>query len=324
MLADPEADPAAEAEDEAVADERLRLIFTCCHPALPLEARVALTLRTLGGLTTPEIARAFLTAKSTMAQRLVRAKRKIKDAGIPYRVPDQELLGERVSGVLAVLYLIFNEAYSASTGPELTRVDLGREAIRLTRMLVGQMSDEPEALGLLALMLYHDSRRLTRTDGNGSLLLLEEQDRTRWDRSLIREANAVFERAIEGGAPGPYQLQAAIAGLHANAPTPAHTDWRHVAACYDRLAEIAPTPVVALNGVVAHAMADGPERGLELLGGIRELDGYHLFHATRADLLRRLGRNAQAAEAYERALDLSENDAERTFLERRLAQLPTR
>lgn len=310
--------------DRPIADERLRLIFTCCHPALPLEARVALTLHALGGLTTAEIARAFLTAESTMAQRLVRAKRKIRDAAIPYRVPDVDQLAERLSGVLAVLYLIYNESYAATSGDELVRTDLGVEAVRLARLLAEQLSGEPEVLGLVALMLFHDARRPARTGDDGSLLLLEDQDRSLWNRALIRQANQTLAAAAELGRPGPYQLQAAIAGLHAGAPSAAQTDWRHIAGCYDRLIEMLPTPVVALNRVVAYAMADGPAVGLALLDDLGQLGGYHLYHATRAELLRRLARFAEAADAYRRALDHVENRAQREFLQRRLEEMNER
>ncbi len=307
--------------DAPIADERLRLIFTCCHPALGSEARVALTLHTLGGLTTAEIAHAFLVAETTMAQRLVRAKRKICDAGIPYRVPDADQLTERLSGVLAVVYLIYNESYAATTGDDLVRADLGAEAVRLSRMLADQLPAEPEVLGLLALVLFHDARQDARTGDDGSLLLLADQDRRLWDRALIREASRTLERAIALNRPGPYQLQAAIAGLHAAAPRAEQTDWQHIVACYDRLIELAPTPVVALNRVVARAMAEGPAVGLTLLDDMDQMRQYHLYHATRAELLRRLARFAEAADAYRGALDHVENRAQRAFLERRLAEM---
>ncbi len=319
-----ENDPAgAENGDSVIEDDRLRLIFTCCHPALPLEGRVALTLRTLAGLTTTEIARAFFVSEPTMAKRLVRAKGKIVNAGIPYRVPPAHLLKERTSGVLAVLYLLFNEGYKASAGPDLIRVDLCREAIRLARALTTLMPGELEARGLLALMLFQHSRRLARVDRAGDLVTLEEQDRSRWDRRESYEANALLENALRRGRAGPYQLQAAIAACHANAAHPAATDWKQIAALYGRLIEIMPHPLVALNQAVAIGMATGPDKGLERVDRLvasGELRGYHLLYATRADLLRRLGRQSEAGAAYRQALSCAPSDAERRYLTRRLDQ----
>jgi len=304
-----------------VPDDRLRLIFTCCHPALRMDARVALTLKTLGGLTTGEIARAFLVPEPTMAQRLVRAKRKIRQAAIPYRVPPAELLPERLPGVLAVLYLVFNEGYAATTG-QLVRTDLCDEAIRLARLVVALMPDEPEIRGLLALMLLQHSRRDARTDPLGTMILLEDQDRARWDHAMIDEGLATLDGALAARRPGPYQLQGAIAALHARAPRPEDTDWPQIAALYDRLLESSPSPVVELNRAVAIAMADGPERGLALFAPLEvELGDYHLFHAARADLFRRLGRNEEAAAAYRRALELVTNPRQRAYLEGRLAEV---
>ncbi|MET0801703.1 MAG: RNA polymerase sigma factor [Actinomycetota bacterium] len=312
---------ALEDEMHEIPDERLRLIFTCCHPALPVESRVALTLRTVGGLTTREIARAFLSPEPTVAQRLVRAKRKIREAGIPYRVPPHDLLEERLGGVLTVLYLIFNEGYSATSGG-LVRVDLCEEAIWLTRVVDRLLPNEPEVLGLLALMLVHHSRRRTRIDEAGDLVLLEDQDRSRWDHDMIDEGVALLDRAIELRAPGPYQVQGAIASLHAQAPRPEDTDWPEIASLYARLADMTPSPVVELNRAVAVAMADGPGAGLPLLDELAgELETYHLFHSARADLLRRLERRDEAAESYRRALTLATNPAERAFLQRRLAEM---
>jgi RNA polymerase sigma-70 factor, ECF subfamily len=303
-------------------DERLRLIFTCCHPALALESRVALTLRTVGGLSTKEIARALLAPEATVAQRLVRAKRKIRDAGIPYRVPPKELLGERLEGVLAVLYLVFNEGYSSTSDREIVRTDLCDEAIWLMRTVDRLLPDQPEVAGLLALMLLHHSRRNTRTDDDGGLVLLEDQDRARWDHDMIDEGVGVLDRAIASRSPGAYQLQAAIAALHARAPRPDDTDWPQIASLYGALAEIEPSPVVELNRAVAVAMADGPRAGLALVEPLEAaLDHYHLFHAARGDLLRRLERADDAASAYRRALGLTENPAERAFLQGRLDAL---
>lgn len=316
---------ADEADESGIADDRLRLIFTCCHPALPLEARVALTLRTLAGLTTAEIARAFLVSEQTMAKRLVRAKAKIRDAGIPYRVPPGPLLPERTAGVLAVLYLLFNEGYSATEGAELIRTGLCAEAIRLARLLSALMPDEPETLALLALMLLHDARRAGRVNAAGELVPLEEQDRRRWDAASVAEGCAVLDTAARRAArPGFYQLQAAIAACHATAPTAADTDWALIARLYGLLAELTSSPVVALNQAVARAMAEGPAVGLDLVGRLAEdprLAGYHLLPATRADLLRRLGRWPEAAAAYREALGLTASAAERRYLRRRLAEV---
>ncbi|MGW5174157.1 RNA polymerase sigma factor [Streptomyces sp. NPDC004082] len=310
-------------EDGGVEDDRLRLIFTCCHPALPVEARVALTLRTLAGLTTPEIARAFLVPEATMAQRLVRAKRKIRNAGIPYRVPPAHLLPERTTGVLGVVYLLFNEGYAATSGTDLVRTDLCAEALRLARVLARLMPDEPEVLGLLALLLLHDSRRGTRVDATGALVTLEDQDRGAWDRAAIEEGAALVETALRRGRPGPYQIQAAIAACHTTAATAGETDWADIAALYAELARRVPSAVVRLNRAVAVGMAEGPGQGLALVVELEktgELDGYHLLPATRADLLRRMGRTAEAARAYDEALELVENAAERRFLEWRLRE----
>ncbi|MET7685997.1 RNA polymerase sigma factor [Streptomyces sp. NPDC005423] len=316
-------DPEYDGDDSGVSDDRLRLIFTCCHPALPIEARVALTLRTLAGLTTAEIARAFLVPEATMAQRLVRAKRKIRNAGIPYRVPPAHLLPERTTGVLGVVYLLFNEGYAATTGTGLVRTNLCAEAVRLARVLVRLMPDEPEVPGLLALLLLHDARRTTRVDGAGDLVTLEEQDRTAWDRAEVAEGGALLEATLRRGRPGPYQIQAAIAACHTTAPTAEETDWADIVALYGELERHVPSAVVRLNRAVAVGMAQNPSAGLELVAELErsgELAGYHLLPATRADLLRRMGRRAEAAESYAAALELAENDAERRFLRRRLTE----
>jgi RNA polymerase sigma-70 factor (ECF subfamily) len=319
----PAEQPGGQSGDDGLPDDRLRLIFTCCHPALPLPAQVALTLRTLTGLSTAEIARAFLVPENTMAQRLTRAKNKIRNAGIPFRVPPPDMLPERTEAVFAIVYLLFNAGYApGAAGPDQRRVTA--EAIRLARLLAALLPDEPEAGGLLALMLLHDARAAARTDADGDLVPLEEQDRSRWDRRRIAEGTSVLEAALARRRPGPYQVQAAIAACHAEAEKAEATDWRQIALLYGELARMAPGPVVELNRAVAVAMAEGPAVGLALadaLDASGALAGYHLLPATRADLLRRLGRDGQAADAYREALALAPTEAERRFLARRLASL---
>jgi len=315
-------DPAA-LDDDGVEDDRLRLIFTCCHPALPPDAQIALTLREVCGLTTEEIAHAFLAAPPTVAQRIVRAKSKIRDAGIPYQMPSRADFPDRLDTVLRVVYLVFNEGYSASSGASLTRHDLSAEAIRLGRLLV-ELLPEPEAIGLLALMLLHESRRAARTSPTGELILLDDQDRSRWNRQMIAEGSALVERALSSRRFGPYTLQAAVAAVHAEAASPAVTDWAQIVGLYDVLLRADPSPVVELNRAAAMAMRDGPAAGLALIDAILargDLEDYHLVHSARADLCRRLGRMAEARASYERALVLTRQEPERRFLERRLGEL---
>lgn len=312
----------SEMDDDSIPDERLKLMFTCCHPSLALETQVALTLHTLGGLSTPEVARAFLVPVPTMAQRLARARSKIRNAGIPYRVPPAELLPERLDALLAVIYLIFNEGYVSTTGDTLTRRELCAEAIRLGRVLVNLLPESAEAHGLLALMLLHDSRREARLDAAGEIVLLDEQDRARWNQEKIREGVALLDEALALSAPGPYQIQAAISALHAEAPTAADTDWRQIAVLYGRLAAMTPSMVIEVNRAVAIAMAIGVHEGLQILLRLEDqADGYYPYHAARADLLRRLNERDAAADAYKRALTLCANNAERIYLQRRLEEM---
>jgi RNA polymerase sigma-70 factor (ECF subfamily) len=310
-------------DDEKIEDDRLRLIFTCCHPALAPEARTALTLREVCGLTTEEIARAFLTTPSTLAQRIVRAKAKIREARIPYKVPSKEELPERLGTVLQVIYLIFNEGYSASSGESLTRSDLSNEAIRLCRLLL-ELLPEPEVMGLLALMLLHESRKSARTNSDGDLILLEDQNRSLWNHDMILEGVSLVEKALSSQSVGPYAIQAAISAVHAEAPTAAETDWSEIVGLYGILMQVNPSPVVELNRAVAVAMRDGPQDGLELIDEILargELKDYHLVYSARAELCRRLGKSEEAKISYKRALSLAQQEPEKRFLERRLGEL---
>lgn len=320
-ILDNPSDDKEEIDVQAIPDDRLKLMFTCCHPSLPLEAQVALTLHTLGGLSTPEIARAFLVPVPTMAQRLARARSKIRNAGIPYRVPPAELLPERLDALLAVIYLIFNEGYVITSGDGLTRADLCAEAIRLCRVLVDLLPESAEAKGLLALLLLHDSRRETRLNERGELVLLDEQDRTRWDQAKIREGIAILDEALLLHAPGAYQIQAAISALHAEAAAPEATDWAQIAALYGSLYTMMPSSVVAVNQAVAVAMAETPATGLALLHRIEGADNFYPYHVARADLLRRTNQREAAADAYEKALSLCGNPAEHAYLQRRLDEL---
>ena len=318
------ADESTPANDESIEDDRLRLIFTCCHPALSADAQVALTLREVCGLTTEEIAQAFLSGATTLAQRIVRAKGKIRDARIPYEVPSPDELPQRLDSVLRVVYLVFNEGYLASSGSSLTRVDLSAEAIRLGRLLI-DLLPEPEAMGLLAMMLLHESRRAARTASDGQIVLLDDQDRSLWNRRQIDEGLSLVERALASGRFGPYSLQAAISAVHAQASIPGETDWNEIVGLYDALLRIEPSPIVELNRAVAVAMRDGPAAGVSLIESILargDLQDYHLAHAAHADLCRRLGKAAQARTSYQRAIALSRQEQERRFLEKRLAELP--
>lgn len=307
--------------NDSTPDDRLKLMFTCCHPSLNLEAQVALTLHTLGGLSTEEVARAFLVTPSTMAQRLARARRKIKNAGIPYRIPPDDLLPERLNALLATIYLIFNEGYCATSGDDLIRQDLCQEAIRLARILVRLMSTSAEAHGLLALMLLHDSRRETRTDADGNLILLEDQNRAKWDHAKITDGTAILDQALILYDPGPYQVQAAISALHAEAKTPDQTDWKQIVALYDSLMVMTPSPIIAVNRAVAIAMADSPDAGLFLLHRIQDADSYYPYHVACADLYRRLDQPQNAVTSYQKAIAMCNNKSERDYLEHRLEEM---